>query len=186
MFKKTIRFTDFNGVEVEKDFYFHLSKAELMAMAHEANSLQARIQRLIAAQDGRAILNEFREIIKEAVGVRSEDGSRFIKSDEAKSQLLDSPAFDELLMELSTNANASVEFISQLVPEKMRDEMLEQLKKQQDQPDPFKDPAQFSDPKDDRPAWMKELRKPTREELMNMPREELLQAFRNFPNLAGE
>ena len=28
MYKKTIKYVDFNGVEREEDFYFHMTKAE--------------------------------------------------------------------------------------------------------------------------------------------------------------
>jgi hypothetical protein len=171
MFKKTITFKDFNDQEQTKDFYFHMSKAELLAMAADGNAMMARIERIIQAQDGRAILQEYRQVLSDAVGVRSEDGSRFIKDDDAKSQFLDSPAFDELLMELCTDADASVEFIRQLIPESMQKEMQKQLAKQKDQ-DPFKEPE------DVRPAWLKEGRTPTDEELRDMSQDELRMAFR--------
>ena len=32
MLKKTITYTDYNGVERKEDFYFNLTKAELMEM----------------------------------------------------------------------------------------------------------------------------------------------------------
>lgn len=174
MFKKTIEFTDFNGQQISQDFYFHLSKAELLAMAADGKTMMDRIQRLIDTNDGRAILAEFTEIIKQAAGVRSEDGSRFIKTDEAKSVLMDSPAFDELLMELATNANASAEFVNQLIPKKMQQEMLTQMgKKSEETSDPFKEQE------DNRPAWMKEHRNPTNEELMKMGPDELRLAFQH-------
>jgi hypothetical protein len=90
MFKKTIKFEDFNGQEHTRDFYFHLSKAELMALASDGeNSMQSRVKRITESQDGIAVLNEFRALIEMSVGMRSEDGSRFIKNDAAKSELLD-------------------------------------------------------------------------------------------------
>jgi len=175
MFKKTIRFVNFNDEEVTQDFYFHMSKAELLTMAAEGNAMMARIQRIIDAKDGKAILAEFRDLILMSVGVRSEDGSRFVKDDDARSQLMDSPAYDELLMELSTDANASAEFVRQLIPEKMQKEMQQQLSKQKgDAPDPFKQ----VEPDDPRPAWVKEDRNPTDEELREMSPEELRLAFR--------
>lgn len=172
MFKKTVKFEDFNGVEQTRDFYFHLSKADLLAMATSADDMQARLKRIIDAQDGGAILNELRELIKLAVGVRSEDGQRFIKDAEAQSTLLDSPAYDELLMELGTNTDACIEFVQQLIPEKMQKEMQEQLKKGQKEPDPFVDPGE-----DKRPAYQKEHRLPTDVEMRGMSREEIVQAM---------
>lgn len=177
MFKKTITFEDFNGIKQTQDFYFHLSKADLLAMATDGNAMMARIQGIIDAKDGKAILSELRDFIELAAGLRSEDGSRFIKTSEAKSVLMDSPAFDELLMELATNTDASVEFVQQLIPQKMQDELKAQLEKnvKSDQavPDPFKEQEDL------RPAWMKEHRHPTKEELLGMSAEELKLAFRN-------
>lgn len=177
MFKKTITYTDFNGKERVEDFYFHLSKAELLAMASGGNEMVQRLQRIIDSQNGRAILEEFRELIREAAGTRSEDGSRFLKTPEAKSMLMDSPAFDELLMELSTNAEASAAFVRELIPEKMQLELKAQMEKGLAQSQPPLDP--FKQPEDNRPAWMKENRIPTDEELRHMSHDEMLQAFRH-------
>jgi hypothetical protein len=178
MFKKTICFTDFNGDEAEEDFYFHLSKAELLQMAAEHKAMQDRLRRIIAAGDGKAILGELRELIQMSVGVRSEDGKRFIKDKDAQSRLLDSPAFDELLMELATDAGASVVFVQQLIPEKMQKEMAKHLEAQKTgaAPDPFgEDPLKVEE--NPTPAWLREDRNPTPQELQNMSKQELQLAF---------
>jgi hypothetical protein len=179
VFKKVIKFEDFNGNEQTQEFYFHLSKAELLAMAADGNAMMARIQRIIDSKDGRAILNEFRELIKEAAGVRSEDGSRFIKTPEAKSVLMDSPAFDELLMELATDAEASAKFVRQLIPQKMQDEMHKKLREGAPNQQPTPGPDPFAETEDPRPAWMKEHRNPTQQELMNMGLDEMRLAFQH-------
>lgn len=173
MFKKTIVFEDFDGNTQSRDFYFHISKADLLSLATGADDFQARINRIIAADDGGAILHELREIIKMSVGVRSEDGQRFIKDAEAQSTLLDSPAYDELLMELGTNAGACSDFITKLIPEKMQREMQEQMKKNATNaaPDPFKEPE------DTRPAYMKEHRHPREDEMATMSTDELRMAM---------
>lgn len=172
MFKKTVTFKDFDGNSQTQDFYFHISKAEFLAMASTADDMQSRIKKMVASMDGKAIIHELREIIKLACGVRSEDGQRFVKDAAAQSTLLDSPAFDELLMELATDAVASAEFIEKLVPKKMQEEMQEQLKKSgQAAPEPF------ADKEDARPAYQKEGRQPTNKELQAMTHPEMVQAF---------
>lgn len=171
MFKKTIKFEDFNGQEQTRDFYFHLSKAELMALASDGeNSMQSRVKRITESQDGIAVLNEFRALIQMSVGMRSEDGSRFIKSDAAKSELLDSPAFDALLMELITVENGGSDFVQQLVPEKMMKEILDQAKA-------AGVPKTGAEEEDKRPAYQKENRAATRAELEAMSKEELVYAM---------
>lgn len=168
MFKKTIKFTDFNGEEQTKDFYFHMSKAELLSMTAQGDEMTARLKRIIATQDGGEILKEFRALVQMACGIRSEDGQRFIKTPEAQSELLDSPAYDELLFELCTEANASVDFVTKLIPQKMQDEMKAQLQKQQNV---------VELPEDKIPAWIREDRNPTQTELQAMTPEELQLAF---------
>jgi hypothetical protein len=182
VFKKTIKFTDFNGTEQEQDFYFHLSKAEIAALSHGANALQERMRRLERAQDGVAILNEMREIIRLCCGRRSEDGARFLKTPEAQSDLLDSPAFDELLLELM-DANKMVEFFKQLLPKELQEELFKQVAERTKTlgADPLKNPPNPERPgelvNDPRPVWEKENRKPTEAEMRNLSREELLKAW---------
>lgn len=177
MFKKTITYEDFNGNKQTKDFYFHMSKAELLELAANGNAMADRLKKIIADNNGSAILREFRVLIMSSCGIRSEDGTKFLKTPEAQSDLLDSPAFDELLMELCTEAEAGAEFVRQLIPEKMQKEMQEKLKKQGDPEvsNPFANPTE----NDPRPAWMKENRNPTDVELRDMSREEMLLAFRH-------
>lgn len=168
MFKKTVEFEDFDGNKQRRDFYFHISKVEFLGMAANGNEMHKRIQGLIETKDSSGILHEVRELIKMSVGVRSEDGVRFIKDSEAQSSLLDSPAFDELLMEMATDPQALLEFVRQLIPEKMQKQMLDQMKKQVSE-----NPAD----EDNRPAYQKETRFPTQKELQKMSKEELAAAM---------
>jgi hypothetical protein len=184
MFKKTITYEDLNGNKQTEDFYFHMSKAELLEMFAEGDVMMARIKRIIGAKNGKAILHEFRLIVDGSCGMRSEDGARFIKTPEAKSVLLDSPAYDELLMELCTDAGASAEFVNKLIPEKMQKEMqaqLQNLNKDDATVDPFRDTGVIKSGnivEDARPLWMREERNPTQQELLGMGQDELLLAFK--------
>ena len=45
MFKKTITYNDFNGVERTEDFYFHLTKAELIKLEFSESGGLTHIQR---------------------------------------------------------------------------------------------------------------------------------------------
>jgi len=169
VFKKTIRYQNFKGEDVVRDFYFHLSKGELLEMG--VADMEERIRTIVEAKDNLAILREFKAIIEMAVGVRSENGELFIKNDEAKRSLTSSPAYDELLMELCTNESAAAEFINNLIPEKMRKEMQKQL-------GDMKTVALPEDQEDARPAWIKENRPPSEEELRVATKDEMLIAFR--------
>jgi hypothetical protein len=175
MFKKTVQFEDFDGKKQSKDFYFHISKAELLELATSADDMQARIKRIIDAKDGKAILSELRDFIKLSVGVRSDDGQRFIKDADAQNILFQSPAYDELLMELATSADACANFVQQLIPEKMQQEMQEQMKKVSQNTEGTPDP--FKEPEDNRPAYQREHRLPTDDEVRGMSKQELVDVW---------
>jgi hypothetical protein len=172
VFSKNIDYEDFNGVMQTKTFYFHLSKAKLLEMSADGDMVE-RIDRITKSKDNLAILKEFKELVKMSVGLKSDDGQSFIQTDEVVNALVSSPAYDELLLELSTDATSATEFVTNLLPKKMQDEMLAKLKSQKDGPDPFKETE------DTRPAWMREHRNPTPEELRNMSTEELQLAFQH-------
>jgi hypothetical protein len=168
MFKKTITFTGFDEKEYTQDFYFHLSNAELAVLSASADDMKSRVERIQKAKDNVAILNELRELIRMSCGVRSEDGKRFIKTPEAQSELLDSPAFDVLLFDLFVGQNAT-EFFTQLVPPEQAKQIEELAKKQAADP--------FEEPSNPIPAWKKEGRMPTTAEFRSMSKEEQIEAF---------
>lgn len=122
MLKKTIQFQDWNGVTLEEDFYFHLSKNELVEMvAAENGDLVSRIKDIVSRGDGSEILSTFRMIILKSYGIRSADGRRFQKSDLISEEFTQTDAFDRLYMELCTDANASAEFIRGILPVDIED-----------------------------------------------------------------
>jgi hypothetical protein len=118
--KKTITYTDFNGEEVSEDFFFHLSKAELveLEMSHKGGLSEA-LERIIAAEDNKSIIAEFKKIILAAYGKRSEDGKRFIKTQEIRDEFVSTEAYSTLFMELVTDTNAAVVFVNGVIPQDM-------------------------------------------------------------------
>lgn len=117
MLKKSIKYTDYNGVERSEDFYFNLSKAELMEMEMStAGGLAEMITKIVAAQDQPAIIKLFKELILKAYGEKSADGKRFIKSDELAAAFSQTEAYSELFMELSTDSDKAAEFVNKIIP----------------------------------------------------------------------
>lgn len=117
MLKKTIKYTDYNGIERTEDFHFNLSKAELMEMEMStAGGLAEMIQKIVAAQDQPAIIKLFKELILKAYGEKSADGKRFVKSDELSAAFSQTEAYSELFMELSTDSDKAAEFVNGIVP----------------------------------------------------------------------
>ena len=117
MLKKTITYTDYNGAERKEDFYFNLTKAEIMEMEMSiSGGLTEMINRIVAAQDAPAIVKIFKELVLKAYGVKSPDGKRFIKSDELATEFAQTEAYSQLFMELATDADAASAFVNGIVP----------------------------------------------------------------------
>lgn len=117
MLKKTITYTDYNGVERTEDFYFNLSKAELMEMEMTTTGgLGETIKQIVKAQDSASIVKIFKDLVLKAHGVKSPDGKRFIKSDEIRDSFEQSEAYSILFMELATDADAAANFVNGIIP----------------------------------------------------------------------
>lgn len=130
MIKKTMTYTDFNGVERTEDLYFNLTKAEVMEMEMSIKGgLAEMIQRIIAAQDQPAIIKIFKDLIIRAYGVKSPDGKRFIKNQEVIDEFVQTQAFSDLFMELATDADKAAEFINGVVPADMAKQIEAENKK---------------------------------------------------------
>jgi len=118
--KKTVKYKDFNDEEVSEDLFFHLTQAELveLELSHDGG-LSEGLKRIIAAEDGKAIIAEFKNIILGAYGQRSADGRRFIKNKQLRDEFESSAAYSELFMELVTNTDSAVEFVNGIIPSGM-------------------------------------------------------------------
>jgi hypothetical protein len=117
MLKKTITYTDYNGVERKEDFYFNLTKAEIMEMElGTTGGLAERINRIVAAQDSTEIIKIFKDLVLKAYGEKSDDGKRFIKSEELRNGFAQTEAYSILFMELATDADAAANFVNGIVP----------------------------------------------------------------------
>ena len=117
MLKKTITYTDFNGMERSEDFYFNLTKAEIMEMEMSTvGGLSEMIQRIIAAQDTPSIIKIFKDLVLKSYGEKSADGKRFIKTPEITEAFSQTEAYSVLFMELATNADAAAAFVNGIIP----------------------------------------------------------------------
>ena len=120
MLKKTITYTDFNGMERSEDFYFNLTKAEVMEMEMSTSGgLAEMITRIVAAQDQPSIIKIFKDLILKAYGEKSPDGKRFVKSEELSTAFSQTEAYSQLFMELATDAEAASAFVNGIVPADM-------------------------------------------------------------------
>jgi hypothetical protein len=124
MLKKQITYKDFNDNDVTETFYFNLTKAELVELEVEfKGGMTEMINRIIEANDNKAIVQQFKKIILLAYGVKSDDGKRFIKSEDLSREFEQTNAYSELFVELATNSDAGAEFIIGIVPSDLGEEI---------------------------------------------------------------
>ena len=124
MLKKTIKYTDYNGVERNEDFYFNLTKAEIMEMQMgTTGGFADYIAALVKTQNMPEIVRIFKDIVLKAYGEKSQDGKRFIKTDDNGHSLAkafsETEAFSILYMELATDSKEAAKFINGIVPQDM-------------------------------------------------------------------
>ncbi len=122
MLKKTIRYTDFNGMEREEDFYFNLSKAELVEMQlGTAGGFEEYIRKIVAANDIPTIAKIFKDIVLKAYGIKSDDGRRFIKSTEISNDFTQTEAYNQIYIELIGDPEKFADFVNGIMPRDLLD-----------------------------------------------------------------
>lgn len=130
MLKKTVTYTDYNGVQRTEDFYFNLSKAELMEMElGTTGGFAEKMRAIVASNDGPTIMRIFKEILLKAYGEKSDDGKRFVKSSEISASFEQTEAYSQIFMELVTDADKSSEFIIAIMPKDVQDDAQKEAKK---------------------------------------------------------
>lgn len=93
MIKRTIEHEDFEGKKVTKDYWFHLTKVEVLEL-----QIMTDIEAVYASQDPQRIIPTLKKIIRYSVGERI--GSDFEKSEGYANRFISSDAYSELLMKM--------------------------------------------------------------------------------------
>ena len=117
MIKKTIEYTDYNGHNRTEDFYFNLSKAEILDMELSTEGgLEEMGRKLIENDDLMNSIKIFKNLILKSYGIKSEDGKRFIKSEELAMEFSQTEAYSNLFTELATDTDAAAAFFNGVIP----------------------------------------------------------------------
>lgn len=127
MLVKTITYTDFNGNERTEDFYFNLTKAEVVdwITTTQGYTYDEALREMVRKNNTKGVMQALREIIRTAYGEKSPDGRRFIKTDEVKSNFMDTEAYSVLFMELLSDSKAALDFCTGIMPADMADAVAE-------------------------------------------------------------
>ena len=129
MLKKTITFTDYNGVERTEDFYFNLNEAELTEMQlMKEGGLKEWLERMVKSENKVEIMKMFKMIILKSYGEKSADGRRFIKSDELSENFTQTEAYNKLFMELVSNETTMSDFVKGIIPSSFKTDTAVEVK----------------------------------------------------------
>lgn len=122
MLKREISYENFDGEQVTETIYFNISKPEIIELEVEyEGGFGKMMERIVEAEDAKQLIHEFKRIVLLAYGKKSEDGKRFIKSDELREEFSQSAAYNELFMELATDDKAASAFIKGILPKDLAD-----------------------------------------------------------------
>jgi hypothetical protein len=128
MLRKEITYTNFNGKEVTKPFFFNITKAEIGLREMESDGTWSETLKTIQESNkGSVVLPEFRKIIQWVYGEKSEDGESFLKSDEIWAKFNNSEPWSKLIMELLQNPGYAAQFIKECMPADMQGALSEKL-----------------------------------------------------------
>lgn len=117
MYKKTISYDDFNGEHRVEDFYFNFTESELIETEYSRQGgLTNWLINIIKSRDEVSLMRAFRALILKAYGKKSDDGRRFIKSEELSEEFAQTNAYSVLLMELISDDKAASEFVNGIMP----------------------------------------------------------------------
>ena len=121
MLKKTVKYEDFDGNEREEDFYFNLTKAELidLEMSNEGG-LDKFLDRIMKEKSSVKLIDMFKKIVIMAYGVKSDDGKRFVKNDTVREEFLSTNAYSEIFTELASDADAAAKFMVGIMPKDIK------------------------------------------------------------------
>lgn len=127
MLKKTITYETFDEEKVTEDFYFNLTKAELAKWNYTTvGGLQKLMEKISNTRDIPELFSLFEKIIDMAYGERSDDGKRFMKSEERTTAFKETNAYNDMFMEFIEDPNKYVEFLKAIVPSDIAEEMNKQ------------------------------------------------------------
>lgn len=137
MLKRTITYTDFMGRERTEEFYFNLTKAEVMEWLVQDGdyTLDQVVFRAAAKRNGKEVVETFKDIIRRSYGEPDLEGRRFVKSEEIYENFAQTEAYSILFNELVLDGAKAAEFLNGIIPKDLAEELKDSLKDRKNIPE---------------------------------------------------
>lgn len=118
MITREITYTDYNGDEQTEKYYFDLTVPEMLELSFSsAGDIQSTLERLSNSRKIGEIFNIIQTLIFKSVGVKSDDGKRFVKNEEVLNDFKQSRGYESFLMKMMQDTDYASKFIEQLIPQ---------------------------------------------------------------------
>lgn len=124
MIKKTMTTVDFGGTERTEDYYFNLTKAEIMEMQLCTDGgFVETVKKIVEAKNQLELTRLFKKIICASYGVLSPDGRKFVKNQQVLDDFMATQAYSDLYIELlSGDGKAAEDFVNGILPKDLTNE----------------------------------------------------------------
>lgn len=117
MFKDTITYTDYNDEVRTEDYWFNMSKAEVMEYELSVKGgITETIKLVCAEQDHPKIFDHFKNLITKSYGKKSVDGKRFIKNQEVLDDFMESEAYSIFMVKLVSDSDFAAKWVNGMLP----------------------------------------------------------------------
>ena len=136
MIKRTINYVDFDGNNRTEDAYFNMTRTELMEFSftmpgevadavekHDREDPEKVATKLMEKMGSSGIFNFVKDLVFKSYGKKSEDGRRFIKSEEMSIEFTQTLAYDEFIIDLFSDDKKATEFINGIIPADLADKI---------------------------------------------------------------
>lgn len=144
MLKKTIEYTDYEGNTRKSDYYFGLSKPEVIKWLTSTGgyTIDKAVKMISVERNIGKLVDLLDDLIHRSYGVKSLDGNNFIKNETEWNKFSQSPAYDEIFMELISDSKKAADFFNGVIPQDLAEEVDRMIK---DNPDSFAEYSEYKE-----------------------------------------
>ena len=127
MLKKTMTYHNIDGEPVTRDFYFNMTKAELLKLEFSEDAgFSKKIERIQKTDaKGGEILETYDDILRHSYGIRR--GEEFVKPAGAFEEFQMTEAYSDLLFEIATDAVKAANFTNGVMPASLMAEVKKEM-----------------------------------------------------------
>ena len=118
MITREVTYIDYNDDEQTEKYYFDLTVPEMLELSFSsAGDIQSTLERLSNSRKVGEIFQIIQALIFKSVGVKSDDGKRFVKNEAVLNEFKQSRGYEAVLMKMMQDTDYASKFIEQLIPQ---------------------------------------------------------------------